>query len=49
MRRGELVPDFTVWAMVRERKSFRCSGRFILDALPRTLSQAKSLKDLLDR
>ena len=49
MRRGELVPDSTVWAMVRERKScLQCSGGFILDGFPRTLAQAESLKDLLD-
>lgn len=49
IRRGELVPDSTVWAMERERKScLRYSGGFILDAFPPTLSQAKSLKDLLD-
>lgn len=49
MRRGELVPDSTVWAMVRERKScLKCSGGFILDGFPRTLAQAGSLNDLLD-
>lgn len=49
MRRGELVPDSTVWAMVRERKScLQCSGGFILDGFPRTLAQAESLKELMD-
>jgi len=49
MRRGELVPDSTVWAMVRERKGcLQCAGGFILDGFPRTLRQAESLKDLLD-
>jgi adenylate kinase len=49
MRRGELVPDSTVWAMVRERKGcLQCAGGFILDGFPRTLTQAESLKDLLD-
>ena len=49
MRRGELVPDSTVWAMVRERKScLQCAGGFILDGFPRTLGQAESLKELMD-
>lgn len=48
MRRGELVPDSTVWAMVRERKAcLHCGGGFILDGFPRTLGQAASLKTLL--
>jgi adenylate kinase len=49
MRRGELVPDSTVWEMVRERSEcLRCGGGFILDGFPRTLAQAASLKQLLD-
>jgi adenylate kinase len=49
MRRGELVPDSTVWDMVRERKScLNCSGGFILDGFPRTLAQAESLKELME-
>jgi adenylate kinase len=49
MRRGELVPDATVWAMVRERSEcLHCAGGFILDGFPRTLGQAESLKHLLD-
>jgi adenylate kinase len=49
MRRGELVPDATVWEMVRERSQclLHCGG-FILDGFPRTLAQARSLKDLLE-
>lgn len=44
MRRGELVPDSTVWEMVRERsKCLQCGGGFILDGFPRTLGQAESL------
>jgi adenylate kinase len=49
MRRGELVPDSTVWEMVRERS--RCilnCGGFILDGFPRTLAQAESLKELME-
>jgi adenylate kinase len=49
MRRGELVPDSTVWAMVKERgECLRCGGGFILDGFPRTLGQAESLKGLME-
>lgn len=49
MRRGELVPDSTVWEMVRERSScLHCRGGFILDGFPRTLRQAESLRELMD-
>src|SRR5271166_4833682 len=42
MRRGELVPDATVWEMVRERTDcIRCSSGFVLDGFPRTLGQAE--------
>jgi adenylate kinase len=49
MRRGELVPDSTVWEMVRERSRclLQCGG-VILDGFPRTVSQAESLQQLLD-
>jgi len=48
MRRGELVPDSTVWEMVRERKGcLHCGGGFILDGFPRTTAQAESLEKLL--
>jgi adenylate kinase len=49
MRRGELVPDSTVWEMVRERSGclLHCGG-FILDGFPRTLAQAESLKALME-
>ena len=50
MRRGELVPDTTVWEMVRERgECLHCAGGFILDGFPRTLAQAVSLKQFLDK
>ncbi|MBZ5685219.1 MAG: nucleoside monophosphate kinase [Acidobacteriia bacterium] len=50
MRRGELVPDATVWDMVRERgECLHCAGGFILDGFPRTLTQAVSLKQFLDQ
>jgi adenylate kinase len=50
MRRGELVPDSTVWEMVRERSGclLHCGG-FILDGFPRTLAQAESLKELMEK
>jgi adenylate kinase len=45
MRRGALVPDSTVWEMVRERTGcLHCGGGFILDGFPRTLAQAEALK-----
>ena len=48
MRRGELVPDSTVWGMVQERGGcLRCFGGFILDGFPRTLGQAIALKRFL--
>ncbi len=47
MRRGALVPDSTVWEMVRERAGcLRCGGGFILDGFPRTLGQAESLQEV---
>ena len=50
MRRGELVPDETVWEMVRERgECLHCAGGFILDGFPRTVAQAVSLKQFLDK
>lgn len=50
MRRGALVPDATVWEMVRERSGcLRCRGGFILDGFPRTLGQAESLKELMKK
>ena len=50
MRRGELVPDAFVLAMVQERSAcLRCGGGFILDGFPRTLEQAQALAELLQR
>jgi adenylate kinase len=49
MRQGALVPDLTVWEMVRERGNcLRCRGGFILDGFPRTLVQAEALKNWMD-
>lgn len=49
MRRGELVPDAVVWAIVSERgKCLKCAGGFILDGFPRTLGQAIALQSLTE-
>jgi adenylate kinase len=48
MRRGDLVPDAVVVAMVRERTHcLRCRGGFLLDGFPRTVAQAEALDALL--
>ncbi len=48
MRRGELVPDETVLALVAERvECLRCKGGFLLDGFPRTVAQAEALDKLL--
>ena len=49
MRAGELVPDATVWEVVRERAGcINCPGGFLLDGFPRTLPQAHALEGLMD-
>jgi adenylate kinase len=48
MKRGELVPDDTVLAVVTERVDcLRCRGGFLLDGFPRTVTQAQALDELL--
>src|SRR5258708_1171557 len=48
MRRGELVPDETVLALVSERVGcLKCEGGFLLDGFPRTVAQAEAFEDLL--
>ena len=48
MRRGDLVPDETVLALVAERVGcLRCQGGFLLDGFPRTVAQAEALEKLL--
>jgi adenylate kinase len=48
MRRGELISDELVIAMVRERSHcLRCRGGFLLDGFPRTVRQAQALDELL--
>jgi adenylate kinase len=49
MHRGELVPDATVWALVREqRDSILSREGFLLDGFPRTLAQAELLKSFME-
>jgi len=48
MKRGALVPDQTVLALLYERlRCLRCTGGFLLDGFPRTVSQAEALERLL--
>src|SRR5436190_13941504 len=43
MRRGDLVSDDVVVALVRERAGrLRCRGGFLLDGFPRTRAQAEA-------
>jgi adenylate kinase len=49
MRRGDLVPDETVLALVTERVGCMCcGGGFLLDGFPRTVAQADALEKLLN-
>src|SRR5215467_13730467 len=48
MKRGDLVSDETVLAIVAERSNcLRCGGGFLLDGFPRTVAQAEALDKLL--
>jgi adenylate kinase len=48
MKRGKLVSDETVLAVVAERSQcLRCRGGFLLDGFPRTVAQAEALEKLL--
>jgi adenylate kinase len=50
MRRGDLVPDETVLALVAERVGcLTCEGGFLLDGFPRTVAQAEALERLLKK
>jgi adenylate kinase len=49
MRKGELVTDDTVLALVAERAGcFSCGGGFLLDGFPRTVAQAEALGKVLE-
>jgi adenylate kinase len=49
MKRGDLVPDETVLALVSGRlRCLRCKGGFLLDGFPRTVPQAEALEKLLE-
>jgi adenylate kinase len=48
MEAGQLVPDEVVIGLVEERLGAAdCTGGFVLDGFPRTVSQAKALERLL--
>ncbi|GAB4320118.1 MAG: adenylate kinase [Candidatus Sumerlaeia bacterium] len=48
MKRGELVPDDIVIALVSERlRCLKCMYGFLLDGFPRTLTQAQTLDALM--
>ena len=48
MKRGDLVPDETVVAMVRERtQCLNCTFGFLLDGFPRTVPQAEALDEAM--
>lgn len=50
MQRGELVPDDTVIALVRERMTcLQCPYGFLLDGFPRTVHQAEALDEMLQQ
>lgn len=50
MKRGELVSDETVLALVAERSQcLRCGGGFLLDGFPRTVAQAEALEEIFAR
>jgi adenylate kinase len=50
MRKGELVTDETVLAIIKERTAcLRCGGGFLLDGFPRTVAQAEALTEILAR
>jgi adenylate kinase len=48
MRRGDLVPDAIIIAMIEQELSDRSSG-FVLDGFPRTVAQARAFDALLAR
>lgn len=50
MDAGQLVPDALILSMVRERiRREDCRGGFLLDGFPRTLAQARALRESGER
>jgi adenylate kinase len=50
MNRGDLVPDSVIMGIMEERlQQPDCQNGFVLDGFPRTIPQARDLKDLLHR
>lgn len=50
IRRGDLVPDGVIVKLVAERlKEKGCAQGFILDGFPRTIPQAQSLEEILQK
>jgi len=50
MSRGELVPDSLIIGLIEEKlASGQLNNGFILDGFPRTVPQAASLKEMLDK
>ena len=50
MKSGELVPDTIILNMMKDRlKEDDCSKGYILDGFPRTIPQAESLDDFLNK
>ena len=50
MKKGELVPDELILAIMEERlQADDCQKGFILDGFPRTLGQADALRAMLDK
>lgn len=48
MKRGDLVPDSIIMGIMEERlQQLDCQKGFVLDGFPRTIPQARELKDLL--
>lgn len=50
MSRGELVPDELIVGLIEEKiAAGELNGGFILDGFPRTMAQAKSLRDMFEK
>ena len=50
IRRGELVPDRLIIDLVADRlKEKDCEQGFVLDGFPRTIAQAQSLEEILEK